>query len=1133
MASESATRDPVTGVYTREAFEPALRDALALAQETLQPLTLLVLDLDYFKSVNDAFGHARGDRVLAEVARRMLIHARASDRIFRYGGDEFVVLAPGASRDQALALAHRLLHAIGGEPFPGEPPFALSASIGLADFPNDALSYEALFDRADRALLSAKRRGRGQVSTQVEEVSPEAPSEPGGRLVERDAALGSMHWFLDELESKRRGVLMLEGPSASGRTRLLEEVHIVAMLRGYQVLSLRGLPDTGGQPLEAFRHACRHWPEFPALPRAARTDPDRLEQLLRAYLRQRPSGVLLLGDDVERLDQLSLDVLTRLTSLDAPRTLGLILASTPGFWRELPPPNAPLRDTVYLEPLTREGVRAFVRSFLHWEAPEPLLDWLVTQSRGLPGAVHRVVEELVSTRQVVHEGRGWALSPSFAEMVGAGRTPAHAARSGSLEPSEPFFGREGELYHLKHLLERTRLLTLTGPGGVGKTRLALRLAHDQRDHLKDGACLVSLASLSAPEQVAPAIALALRLPETPARECLDALKEHLRDKRLLLVLDNFEHVAPAASAVTDLLAACPDLHVVTTSRAELRVFGETPFLVQPLPVPDAERLPPVEVLPEYSGVALFLARARATCPDFALTPGNAPVVAALCSRLEGLPLALELAAARVSSGALDTLAGNLPSALELTRGPASSGTGRQHSLDATIQWSIHLLPPDARALFAYLGVFRGGWTMEAAAAVASALWSQCTSREPARRVASPSAVVERNLELLANHSLIRRERGGGRFTILETLREYALERLTDTAEVDAQAAHARYYLDLLERTEPDLTGARQAEALDLLEAEHSNLRAALEWWLCRGETLPAMLAVGALWRFWTTRGHLVEGVRWSRRVLDNGDTSSDHGFQSARGKALLSAGILEQFVGEFERANGYLTEALECCRASGNTAIMASVENNLGNVAELTGDLELACRHWEASLQLRRELNDRSGAAVALHNLAGVFHVRGAIDDAVCMYEESIQLWREVGDRLNTGNSLVDLSTIARQGGDLSRATVLLEQCADGWNDLGYVPGLVVLVDMFGDLAMERGAVIRAVQLWGAAEAAREAIGQPGDNSRPGHSRMLQLARRALDAPSFHSHWDAGRQLGVDEALALARSPLAPEQAAS
>jgi non-specific serine/threonine protein kinase len=873
-------------------------------------------------------------------------------------------------------------------------------------------------------------------------------------------------------------------------------------------------------------------------------DLDRAEQLVQTYLRQRATGVLLLGDDVEKLDSVSLELLNRLTTLESPHTLGLILAATPGFRQGQPPPHAPLREAVYLEPLSRDGIRAFVRGFLHWEAPEPLLGWLVTQSRGLPGDVQRIVEALVSSRQIVQEGRSWALSPGFAGAVGAAGAPGAGLHPELVEAVEPFFGREGEMYRLKHLLERARLITFTGPGGVGKTRLGLRLAHEQRERFRDGVCFVSLAALSAPEHVGPALALAVRAATGRGRTCIEALKDHLGSQQILLVLDNFEQVVGAASVVTDLLSSCPEVHVIVTSRVRLGVFGETPFPVEPLPVPNPDRLPATEALPEYSGVALFLARARRSCPDFVLTPDNAPLVAALCHRLEGLPLALELAAARMGSGGLGELLAALKSPLELVGGTALGEPDRHQSLEAAIRWSFRLLPASAGRLFARLAVFRGGWTSEAAASVAYEVHPARDERPvspgfirdggspPTFTPADPAHDVETLLELLADHSLIRREPSGGRYAMLETIREYALEQLIADGELErTRAAHARSLLDLIERTEPELTGARQAEALDTLEAEHANVRAALEWWVSRGETLSAMRAVGALWRFWTTRGYLVEGAHWTEQALATDPARMDGVFQAARGKALLTAGILNQFLGEFTQARDHLMEARRCCEEAGHRPTLASVHNNLGNVAQSTGDLDLAYRHWNASLQLRRELNDRSGCAVALHNLAGVAYERGDVQDAVRMYEESLQLWRELGDRLNTGNSLLDLSAIARQGGDLTRAMILLEQCADGWLDLGYAPGLTILLDTFGDVALERGAVTRAVQLWGAAESAREALGQPGENARVDHSRKVSDARRALDACSFQSHWDAGRQLGVDEALVLARTPIAVEPA--
>ena len=583
-------------------------------------------------------------------------------------------------------------------------------------------------------------------------------------------------------------------------------------------------------------------------------------------------------------------------------------------------------------------------------------------------------------------------------------------------------GREEEIATVEHQLSReeVHLLTLTGPGGVGKTRLALQVAAELSDRFVDGVFFVNLAPLSNSALVVPTIAYTLGLREGGDWPLLERLHTYLRDKQMLLLLDNFEHVVSAALRLVELLADCPKLKALVTSRAMLRVRGEYEFPVAPLTLPDPEHVPEESVtLSQYSAVALFMQRAQVIQPDFQLTAVNAHAIAEVCMHLDGLPLAIELAAARIKLLPPPVLLERLKHRLDvLTRAPQDL-PARQQTLRNTLAWSYDLLTTEEQQLFRRLSVFVGGCTLEAAENVCAALGESTDTR---------AFSVLDGVASLIDKSLLHRKGQGEqepRLVLLETVREYGLECLRTSGEVTtAQRTHAAYYLALVRTAEPKLTGVEQGRWLDRLEQEHENLRAALQWLEEQNEIEAALRFARALWIFWWTRGYLKEG----RIVLEQLLRSAEGVAVTVRARALHAAGALAVFQGDVERAKELCGESLNLFRASGNAyGVSASLET-LGYVAMTRSEYGLARALLEESLTLHRGMKAILNSKHALAILAEVALEQGEYEEARNLTEESLHLFREAGDMWGISHTLTLLAVVLYLQGDLTEAHQLCEE---------------------------------------------------------------------------------------------------------
>jgi predicted ATPase/DNA-binding winged helix-turn-helix (wHTH) protein len=680
-----------------------------------------------------------------------------------------------------------------------------------------------------------------------------------------------------------------------------------------------------------------------------------------------------------------------------------------------------------------------------------------------------------------------------------------------------FFGREPDIERLTALLcsPEMRLVTLTGLGGAGKTRLALEVAGRLREAFPGPICFVALADLTAASRIPDAILDALGHPRSASVPPPVQVTDALHGQPSLLVLDNFEHlIEDGALYLRDLLAVVPTLTCLVTSRQRLGIAGEREFPLLPLPTPEKTDTP--ERLAAFAGVALFVDRAQAARPDFQVTAGNGADVAALCRRLEGIPLAIELAAARAKALTPAQMLSQLDSRFDFLVSRRQDAVPRHRTLRAALDWSCALLPAPVARFFARMSAFRGGWTLEAAEAVGEVT----------------AALALDYLEQLQDGSLVVAEEreGGMRFRMLETVRERAAEILDDVEAGAVGRRHADYFLRLAEEAEPQLLGALQVRWLDRLEAEHDNLRAALDFRRTDGGDGAAQAGLrlaGALWRFWSVRGHIIEGrerlaAELSRTVSsEEGEATREHA--EARARALNGAGNLADHQGDYAAARSLYEECLALRRRLEDRAGVAVALNNLGQVAYDQGDYARAHSLFDESLALWWELGSQWGIAYLLDNKGLVARSQGDDAAADSLFEVSLAIRRELGDKWAIGASLVNLGIEAGDAGDTTRARSLLEESVALWRELGDRRGAARCLDAFAEIWGVQGESERAARLLGVAEALREAVHSSIPlPERARHDRCVAAMRAALGEEALACAWAEGRAMTLEQAVACA-----------
>lgn len=753
---------------------------------------------------------------------------------------------------------------------------------------------------------------------------------------------------------------------------------------------------------------------------------------------------------------------------------------------------------------------------------EPRLAELLDRIRSDESVSYKKFSSATELRRLIEDDVALLLAERFegfqaAEIEAAEPLPAPARWPA---PASPIIGRFSELEAVSDLLLRdeVRLVTLTGAGGIGKSRLALEIVERFGDKFKDGVSFVALSPITDWRLVESTIAQSLGLPEPKGRPIMEQLREHLHSKQTLLYVDNFEQVLPAAPVIAQLLAAAPGLKVMVTSRAVLNLRGEYEFQVPPLRLPDGGRMPPSQ-LDSYGAVRLFVERAQAANVSFRLDDKNAADVVEICTRLDGVPLAIELAAARVRVLPPRSLLERLRKSLDALGTGTRDLPERQQTLRRTIDWSYELLGEDEKRFFQRLAVFVRGATLDAIEAV-------CNLEGDLDAFDLVCSLVEKSL--LVQQTM---PSGSARFQQLGTVSQYARELLDESGdEPELRKRHGEHYARLVTEAEDELRGPNQVVWLDSLDAEFDNLRAALAWAEEQDDPEILLRITASAWSFWQIRGYLLESRRWVGKAL-----GKSQGLETRdRAEVLRAAGRLVHSRGELDRARVLYEEALEVWAKLGDDKGVGLSLKDLGNLSIEHGEYENARTLYEQALALHRKVGNEVEVAATLNNLGVVGRLQQKWDDSIAELSESLRIFQQIGDQQGIARGKLNLGMAFLGGGDDDKAAELCRESLVLWRELGGKWDIIDCFEDLGSIAESRHDPALAARMYGAADALRETVGAtPSPYERVLLDEYLNEAREALGDEAFESAWSEGRSMSFDDAIDYALAAFGPGPKAS
>jgi diguanylate cyclase (GGDEF)-like protein len=1152
---EIVARDPLTGMQIRSQLVEQLYETTAISLEQGQPFSLIMIDLDHFKSVNDAFGYTTGDQVLVEFTQRLNQLVSHENQIYRYGGDEFIILLPKTGKSQAGELARGLLEQIEASTFSKEPAIKLSVSIGVATCPEDGLTPDALFEAADAHHYEAKRSGRSRVIQAMPEWQAPAPVIETPLLIERGEEIRRIDDFINQLPLNRRGMCKIHGPAGAGKTRLMTEAIKLARLLGYQAITLSGTPARRTRLFGALQDGARL---FEDLPDPLAGEAGFLEALDLALFKRSAAGLIVLVDDYRAIDPATLAFVQSWSEHLRVAPLAFIVAvpERPDF--SFSPDQGMAETNLRLSPLSLQGLATWLVNSFGNPPPEDFLSWLHAQTQGWPGQIQAGLTYLYEQDFIQFQNETWRITPEAMDMplsTWLGSRHQQPRRSLPPPPNE-LVGRQDEIETLKQQIAAHPLVLISGSGGIGKTRLAQQVGLEMLEQFADGVFFVPLDLQPGKNNPITAMADALQLRFYGTEAMDDQLVRYLKHKDLLLVLDNPIALDSLVELLLHIFTAAPSVKVLVTAREKISFAGGAILELNGLPYHQA-----TEVLPALSPAErFFLYSAQRIQPDFKFADADRLALAHICRLLDGMPLAIELAASSIASYSLPEIKLEIEKSLGFLTTERRDVQERHRSLLAVFDYFWNMLSSGEQEILSRLSIFQHGFTAAAAQQIAEA---------------APFF-----LDALCGRAYLHKT-APDYYEMHALLRRYSLEKLEENPALyrDTRQLHCRYYMDSLHHHREAY--ARGTIPQDNCTRERENYRLGWSWALENNLVEPLSSGLEGYYAFLHLTGNFKEGELVFRqalagideRVNQPGAYSSaqqllqcrlnlrlagflnklglfeeavDHAQKAAQAahrqgdRDSLAASLLEwgdglRHQGDFPAARKRLLKALALARQHHQPVLIIDCLYALGAVSHYLSNLAEQYRYAEEALQLSLENEDLRGQSRAYNLLAIATEMEGKYSLAKAYYERSIQIAQQTGDRRSESIPLINLASLLQLLGNYPAARSAYEQFLAIKQDLSDRPGevwaLVYLSLLFHQLGNQPVAENYARQGLASAIEIGDRQNQATALTNLGHALAAQQqVDRAADA--YRQALTLRKELGQEtmsmEPLAgLARSALA------
>jgi diguanylate cyclase (GGDEF)-like protein len=1000
MPTQALLKDPLTGVYSRAVLNARLEEELDRAHRYQQPFSLLLLDLDHFKNINDAFGHSRGDQVLVEFAGQLAHNVRSADSIFRYGGDEFVVLLPNTPKEQARSTAQRLIESINAFKFSGKPAISLSLSIGLAAYPQDESTPEGLFDIADRRHQLAKRLGRSQVISETPELVTRTFIDSPSRLIEQDMALAAVNQFLDSLPENNRSVLHVAGKTGTGISRLQAEIRKIAHLRGYAVLAIDSRPSVKNRTFGALLEAQDQLPGYFLDPEA-----DNPGQQLASYLVEKgQSGIIVTIDRLDHIDHGTLEFLRTLFNASEITQLGLVYSQTdPSNPRNFPT-NIPLQETIRLKPISPSGLRIWLRQSLQWEAPQDFVAWLHQQTGGLPGNIKTALNYLHHQELLHPKESSW----SFPQDLLQTSITQILQRKPILPPNNlppdlvEIVNRVQELAHIKSLVNTERLVTITGSQGSGKTTLALQVASEMLETFPDGVYLVYPTDEAIHAGLLETIASTLRLPGDQSG-LAKPLLGYLRPRDVLFIIDDYAASSSSQAVLQDLINQCDRVFILVTSQAPVDIPGEQVYPLGGLEFPEASN---GYDLGRFSACTLFVQAAQRVASSFQAATKNANWIAQICRLVDGLPLALELAASWSQTFDCEEIATRI--AQSQANLSAQTGPAEEHLVQSVLDAFWELFSESDQNILFQLTVFKGVFR-----------------RDLAQQVTGASPFF---LDALASKSLlIKTPQGHYRMpaflkTYLSGKFQHAEQQLENVRARHCQA-YSRYG-DQLTRSSPRELQPGSYQAIRL---EWQNFLSAWDWSISSDSEEQSLALLHTLAAAFRLQGNYQEALHilaLAKEKISVSTPEVEPRHPSAAqllGELAMQSGEFAYLLGWYQSSYQLLQEAVATFKNCGNPSKSAQALLLLSRTDAALNNQQHH-DHVQAGLKIYQQLEDLAGLSDSYNRLGILAANETAYETAHGYFHQALAAATSLDDRYRVARCLNNLGQLAYYQGDMATA---------------------------------------------------------------------------------------------------------------